>query len=427
VTGTARSEGRWVRAAGAVVIAALGLHLYNAAALPPLRDHDGAGHLLNVWFLAQGQLPPPGTWSGFHPPLYHAWGALLWLGVPDAIPGHLALRWLSWAAVATTLVLVWRGLRRFAGPADAAVATSVLAGAPVVGFAASTLGNETLCALFVTSALIRLGGLPLDPARAPRHAAATSALLALAVLSKSTGWLALGVAGLTYLIRYRHLPRTALLCGALAGALPLLVAGPFYARVAMAGTGTPSSFLSGAALSPDLSLVMSRQPPGERHLSDYLYVPRATFTFPHFRGAGLVRSVPGLLHASIWADPHGQFLQLGTRVLRASSLLSIAGVLPMLLIAGGAVRLIRRRRLDALPALGFGVLLLLSLLRYSWMLPQFSAVKAHYLLPSLFACGLALAGGLAGLPDRLAGPVRAILLALALAGSVLSTWGWWLW
>jgi hypothetical protein len=171
---------------------------------------------------------------------------------------------------------------------------------------------------------------------------------------------------------------------------------------------------------------MAEQPPGERRLGDYLSLPASTFTAPVHTAPGLQRSVPGLLHASLWADGHGQFLPSAVpAVLRAEAALSVAGLLPTGLALLGAVRLARRRAAADAPALVFGALLLLAFLRYAWVIPHYSAVKASYLLPALLPGLLLVVEGLAALPGRARRVVRGACVALGWAGLALTWQGWW--
>ncbi len=427
----------WLAAAGAVALVAAAVRVHNAFVFPPLDDPDGPGHVLSVLALREGALPSPTSWSGFHPPLYHAAGALLWALAPEAIPVHVLLRLLSGAAGFAAVLVLWRALRTLAPEPDAASVAAFVLGVPVFAITTSTLGNETTGALFVSLVLARLMRVR-EPGRdAWRHALGTAGLLALALLSKATGFLALAVAVATYALRHRQRPRRALACALLVGIVPVALAAPHYLRIAAAARGEPLAFVSGAGLSPDLALMMSRQPPGERSLGDYGYVPIAVLVAPNYQVSGLVRSVPGLFYASVWADAHDVFLgpvfsrallaqgPVSSRVLEAQAVSAILGLLPSALVLVGAVRLVRRRDPRNFAPLLFAALLLGSALRYTWILPQFSAVKASYLLPAALPACLALAAGLDCFGSRVRAVLRAILLALSLFGTALTCWACW--
>jgi hypothetical protein len=425
--GLAPGERAWTFAALAVVGAALVARIHNAFAYPPLLDFDAAPHALNVFAFYEGRLPDPKSWAGFHPPLYFALGALLWRILPDAIPVHVALRLLSAAAGFGALAIVWRTLRRLVSPADAAVATALVAGAPVFAIATSMLGNETTCALFATAALARLCAIPSDPARAVAHAWPTALFASLAALSKSTGLGVVAVVALAYPAALRTRPRTALRVALICAGLPLLLLAPHYGRLVYA-SGSLRPVIGGGAPSDAAGSEMAAQPPGERHLSDYVLLPSATFFAPFKEAPEMMRSVPGLLHATTWADGHGQFLPATSqRVVTAAALCSLFGLLPSALALAGAIRIVRERR--AYPAAAapmlFAALLFVAFLVQTWVVPHYSAVKASYLLPALLPATLALAVGVGATRGAARGFLRAVLLIFSAFATAVTWYGWW--
>jgi len=427
----------WLAAASAVALTAAAARVHNAFVFPPLQDPDGPGHVLNVFAFREGELPSPTSWSGFHPPLYHALGAVLWAVAPDAIPVHVLLRLLSGAAGFAAVFVIWRTLRTLAPVPEAASVAAFALGVPVFAITTSTLGNETTGALFVSLVLARLMRVPDLGRDGARHALGTALLLALALLSKATGLLAVVVAVATYALHGRHRPRRALACALLVGIVPVALAAPHYLRIAAASRGEPLAFVSGAGLSPDLAMMMARQPPGERSLLDYGYVPIAALVAPNYQVSGMVRSVPGLFYASVWADAHDLFLgpvfsrallaqgPVSSRVLEAQAVSAILGLLPTGLVILGGIRLARRRDPRVFAPLLFALLLLGSALRYTWILPQFSAVKASYLVPAALPACLALAAGLEGFGSRARAGLRTILLALSVFGTALTWYACW--
>jgi len=184
-------------------------------------------------------------------------------------------------------------------------------------------------------------------------------------------------------------------------------------------------------------MVMARQPPGERSLLDYGYFPIAALVAPNYQVSGMVHSVPGLFYASVWADAHDVFLgpvfsrallaegPVSSRVLGAQAASTLLGLLPTGLAILGAVRLARRRDPRVFAPLLFGALLLASALRYTWILPQYSAVKASYLLPAALPACLALAAGLEPFGPRARAGLRTILLALSVFGTALTWYACW--
>jgi hypothetical protein len=421
-------ERAWLAAAGLLVLAAAAARVHNAFAYPPLLDFDAAPHALNVFALYEGRLPDPRTWAGFHPPLYHAAGALVWHGLPAAIPVHAALRLLSAAAGFGAVAIAWRALRRLVAPADAAVVAAFVACAPVFAIATSMLGNETTCALFATAALARLLVIPAAPPAALRHAFATGLLAALAALAKSTGLGVVGVVALVYGWRLRAAGGRTLARLAFAIAvLPALLLAPHYGRL-LALTGAPLAVISGGAPSDEAGSEMAAQPPGERRLSDYVHVPLATWVAPFVHAPGMVRSVPGLLHASTWADGHGQFLPVEVpAVVGAAAVGSILGLVPLVLALAGLRRLLRSPSLRGATGgpLLFGALLFAAFLVQTWLVPRYSAVKASYLLPALLPAAIALAFGLATRAPRTRAVLRAALLLLGAYYTFVTWYGWW--
>ena len=76
------------------------------------------------------------------------------------------------------------------------------------------------------------------------------------------------------------------------------------------------------------------------------FVPASTWTEPVYSAPGLVRSVPGLLWASTWADGHAQFLPASDAARRARRRRSRRwrASFPTLLAIFGIVRVARDRR-----------------------------------------------------------------------------------
>ncbi len=418
----------WQLAALVVAGVALLSRVFNAFAYLPLRGYDGAGHAVSIFALYEGRLPTPGSWDGFQPPLYYAVSAGVWRILPDAIPVHSALRLLSLAAGFGAVAITWRVLRDFVSKEDAAIVAALVLGVPAFALATSMVGNETTCALFTTAVLARLTRIPTQAEGSAllRHAGGTAILASLAAISKTTGFGAVGLGAATYFLHLRRRPLSALASAGLVALLPVAVAAPFFAETVREAGGSPLGLVTGAASSRAVQEAMAAQPPGERELRDYVFLPLATLNRPVFRGEGMVQSVPGLLYASVWSDAHAHFLIPVTEgILRAESVLAIAGLLPTLLCVFGAGLLLRRFDPRTLPLLAFAGLLLLAFFRVTWLVPSYSAVKASYLMPALLPAALCLATAL----DRLRGgwqiAARAALLAIALAGTALTTWGWW--
>jgi hypothetical protein len=417
----------WLAATLLVLCVAAVCRVHDLSAYPALREFDGPGHAANVVALERGQLPDPAGWGGFHPPLYPALGALVWRVLPESVPVHVGLRAISALAGAALAWIVARTLRRFVSDVDAMVVATLVFCAPVFAIASGMLGNEMLGACLVTIALERLASMP-PPATAPRHAFWTGAWLGAALLTKSSALGAVGVAALTYAVSARAVPRRAIAAATLALTVPLTLASPHYVRLLRTGDAPLLSLVSGGGLSAHVRAEMSSQPPGERHAADYVSLPITAVLAPHHAAPGLDRSIPGLLYATTWGDGQGQFLPASQpEVLTAAAAVAAGGLVPTFLGLLGAGRVLRaphRFRAAAGPLL-FGALLFLAWLRYTWVLPAYSAVKASYLLPATLPAALLLAFGIDARSPRVRDAARAFCLLLALASSLLLWQGWW--
>jgi 4-amino-4-deoxy-L-arabinose transferase-like glycosyltransferase len=416
---------RWAIASGFVLAASLALRLSNVFRLAPLRDYDGSGHALNIVALYDGNLPEPSSWSGFHPPLYHATAALAWHVVGDTLPSHVVFRLVSLIAGVAALVLVWVTLRRFVETPTAWVVTACVGASPVFSIATTMLGNETMCTLWVT-ALLAASTWERPENVGIRSGLRSGILGGLAVLTKATGAVAVAANSLVLAFRLRSRPRVAAGAVLLAGVIPLLMLAPFYARLLKETNSSLLGVVSGGAISREAGTEMASQAPGDRRLSDYWSVPASTFTAPSIDDPALQRTVTALLFTTIWADGQGQFLPADPHgaVPRA---LVIFGLLPTALALAGLWRMARRPRDYAWAAapMAFAAVLTLAFLRYTWVLPRFSAVKASYLLPALLPASIALALGIEALRGPARGAIRILLLAGALFTSSALWLGWW--
>lgn len=417
---------RSVTASAAVVVAALVARVHNLTAFPALHDFDGPGHALNVFALYRGELPDPRSWSGGHPPLYHALGALLWRLLPEAIPVHVALRAISFVATVLVLALTWRTLRRVFDPADAAVASTSIFCVPGVVAATGMVGNDALCALFATLVLSRLVDLRLGAAPTLRHAALTGLCAGLAALTKATGALAVGVAGIAYAWRLRRAPRRALAVLASLGIVVAVVTAPHYGRLFARVSGSSLDVVTIGG-SVEKEVVMADQEPSVRHAWHYATLPRSTFTRPDRHDPALEISVPGLLHAALWAEGFGNFVPLRPNTLNPKRAFALLGLLPTAVLLLGALRLLRRRDLlrpVAFPLL-YGLLLFVAFLQITWSFPASSSVKPSYMTSALLPAAALVAAGLGAWRGIARRVVRGALLAIAVLGVGFTWYGWW--
>jgi len=431
--GSGRTD-RWSRPVGplarGLLVLAFCAQVSNAFLLPPLHDYDAAGHALYAFALYQGRMPDPTTWGAFHPPLYYALGALVWRLSGSWLPADVALRLLSVVAGLLAAELVRRALRRRVGDGDAALVALVGYCTPAIAIATVMMGNEALCILLVTAVLARLVDLArVAPERALRHAIATGALAAGAVLTKVTAAIALPVVGAAYLWRFRASPRAALAGALLATALPALAGTLFFGHLMRITGSGPSVVLSGSRLSPETRAEMQQQGPGVRWPSDYVSFPIAAIARPYVESDGLATSVPGLFYATLQADAMGEYLPAKAQpgALRAGALLATAGLLPTALGALGLLRLVRRPRAHrwlVAPSV-YALLLAAAFAYYQWSFPHFSAGKASYVSSALLPAAGWLALGVGALPARAAAAARFALLAVAAIDVALLWQGWW--
>jgi hypothetical protein len=142
----------------------------------------------------------------------------------------------------------------------------------------------------------------------------------------------------------------------------------------------------------------------------------------------MLESVPGLLYAATWADPHGDFMVSGTPdVIYAMVVSTLLGVLPTGLLLYGTflvLRSPREHRAWVGPA-AFGAAIVLAFLRYSWVFPSYAAVKATYLLPAMLPASYAVVVALDRFGARTRSALRGALLAIGTVVAAITWWGWW--
>jgi hypothetical protein len=173
---------------------------------------------------------------------------------------------------------------------------------------------------------------------------------------------------------------------------------------------------------------MAAQPPGERHLLDYVSMPISTLAAPFKNAPGMMQSVPGLFYASTWADGHDVFLPVDRRsVVGAAAIAALLGVVPTVVFFVGLVQILRRPGLRAALAwpLLYAALLHTAFLVQTGVVPRYSAVKSSYLLSALLPTSFALAAGLTSVSHRARDVLRAALLTVAAYSTFITWYGWW--
>lgn len=391
--------------AGALVaVAAVVARLHDVVAYPALRDWDASGHAVNVIDLFEGHLPDPRAWSGSHPPVYYAIGALLWALLPDAVPVHVTLRLLSVAAWVGTVAMIWRSLRGIVPAADAAVVSALLLGVPGFVIASCMMTNDPLCAFFTTATLVRLLPVRRGEELRPGHAALTGILAGLAAATKATGMAAVGVALLVYAWQGRTTPRRAIAAVAAAGLTSAAIALPHYVRLLLTLSGSAARILGGRAGSLEKEVLSA--------------VVLATMPT---RG----ESPATVFHLALWGDPTQVYLAGGGGWM--GDAVSIGGLFVAALALAGVVRLFLDRELArrTSAALLFGLVYMAALAWPTIQGPHFLLTKTSYMLPLALPFAIALAAGLRWCPRALAPSAGGLLLLIAVGGVAMTWYGGW--
>ncbi|HXK21932.1 MAG TPA: hypothetical protein VMS55_04550 [Myxococcota bacterium] len=437
---TLHREHRVALGAGAAAIAvAIGVRLWNALAGPLGWGYDAWGHAAYVLYLDFYRALPHADqgWSYFHPPLHYllSW-PFAWAG-----SGEVLLRGMVLVASAASLGCAWLAaqVQRALTPERPELtwlAFGAVAFVPAQWTASAMPGNEPTAALFVSLAIAHFAQ---REDATPARDLVTGALLGLALLSKYSAWVAVAAVGAS-------LASEALLAAAprasawrLAarravwiGVALLVVAGPFYARNAVEqGRLVPTS-----RDDPFVRAAESGQPPGVRHLVDYVRIPPRLFSDANPLAPHMLGSVWGSLYANTWFDTHHEtdrdrvlLLERGTPGV-ARALIAL-GLLPTGLAAAGAGLALRdalrgRRRSVYLPLLWLAFGMLAAQALFAWRVPTWAAVKSSYLLPASLAFALFLARGfesLAARAPRAASVSLAGLVATALLASLVAVEG----
>ena len=168
-----------------------------------------------------------------HPPLYHLGAALVdRLVTLELAPIRLtAIRYYSACLGALMVFLAWLLAAQVLGrPWQQLAVAAIVATQPMLAFSSATVNNDILTACAFTAVLAWCAWLLRSPPDA-RQGYGLGLLLGLALLSKSTGLVLLGVAALTLLLLWRTWPELAHAVRGLAlraGAVTAAVAGWWY-------------------------------------------------------------------------------------------------------------------------------------------------------------------------------------------------------
>lgn len=195
-----------------------------------------------------------------HPPLYHLGAALVdRLVTWELAPVRLtAIRYYSACLGALMVFLAWLlAAQVLERPWQQLAVPAIVATQPMLAFSSATVTNDILTACAFTAVLAWCAWL-LRSRPDPRQGYGLGLLLGLALLSKSTGLVLLGIAALTLLLLWRTWPQLAGATRGLAlraGAVTAMVAGWWYVVLvsetgSLLGTEGP---LATASLSPPIA------------------------------------------------------------------------------------------------------------------------------------------------------------------------------
>jgi hypothetical protein len=373
----------WLLAASALAIAAL---VWHNRALDPVLGFDSDDHLKYVHFiLTEGRLPlATDGWSMYHPPLYYAVGAALFVLLGESVASLRALNalgvMLQCAAILGSLRLLFPGEpRRW-------LAGFVLgAFVPMQLYLAQYVTNEVWTAAFASCAVWLCLRILLRDDRSTRAHLALGALLGLALLTKVSALLVavvvLAVLGGRLIERDERSPQAWLTSLGAATLALVLVAGWSYARVAW-HFGSPLVGNWDAA-----SGFLWWQDPGYRTALDYLRFGDS-LTRPIFSAWN---GCPDALYSTLWGDgliggmasasdaPPWRY-----ELMSVGYWLALVPSAAVLLGLGAAlVRTAREPRAEWLLMLGVALATAFALISLSLRLPFYAQCKAFYGLSAL--------------------------------------------
>ncbi len=395
----------FVLGAGLLFGTGIAVRLHNATHYPPDWGFDASYNWQYIYRLTRSwALPRPDAgWATGDPPFYFYLSGLVARAVESVSsmsPVLVAIPLLSTLAGLATVALAVAFVRRVHPdePRRALLAGALLLFLPAHIYMSAMVNEEMLASLLVSLVLFALARPGLADPDAPhpwRLAAAAGLAAGLAILTKLTGVLVLGAAGLAYAVdgwrRQALAPAASRLAVfglapaasrlAVFGLVAVVVGGWWYVR-----NRVEYGYFQPYAM-PAHQLMFS-MPPGERGVADYLRVPLATWSDPQLLNPDLLASVWGSTYATVWFDGHRFFLprdhdgvsRLGTATLLLALLPTAAFAVG---VAGGLQRLRQgRRERDAVdvPLLAITFLTLAGYAVYTWRNPWFAVVKGTSLL-----------------------------------------------
>ncbi len=389
-----RTFARWTWLVRGLVALAILMRLNNGLRFPALNGYDSFGHFTYVWYLLKtGSIPAADQgWSFFHPPLYYALAAALWMPLRGADPKQV----LKLISVVFSLVGVasavfsYQVARKYFDRDRLAhlLAPLYVLFLPVCLYTAPMLGNEGLNAVLCSAALYRLIGTLEEP-----HPAGTlwlGVLIGLALLTKFTAAAMLGTAILSLLAWTIHTRRWRVGVAhlALLLAATMLLCGWFYARN-LARFGNPLAMSRGFFV---VEHVENAFPKGARDWPAYISFDPQIFADVTYQEPPLIDSVWSGAFAGTWFEVVGTsvFAKAADNpdVRRAGRLLLALGTVPSLIVLIGIgtalTRLVRYGWSPVIvPVLLLFLLVVAQFVIHTHRVPVFTAVKASYMLPAI--------------------------------------------
>lgn len=391
---------------------ALGVRVWNALQGEMMWGYDAWGHVAYMLFIDLHHAFPWADqgWSYYQPPLHYVLGA----GLAQLGNGEILVRGLSFVATAASLgtatlaALLARAVSP-ERPGLALIAFSAVAFLPVQIYMSNMPGNELAVSFFNSAAVASF--VWNERRERPRRSGdvITGVLLALALLTKHTGLVAVASIGASLLLGAilsgdlageirRLLPRGLILAGCM-----LVIAGPHYGNNLSAyGKLIPTN-----RDYPLVRQVEGGQSPGKRSIADYLRLSPAMFDNANVRAPHMLHSIWGTTYMSAWAEIHresdrGRALEAELVKRPSTTALGLLGLIPTLLaLIGVGMALVDvlqgRRRWLYLPLLTLSTVMLSIYAYFLWQVPIWAAVKAAYCLSLSLPFAAFLLRGLEGM------------------------------
>jgi hypothetical protein len=376
---------------GLAVAAAVGtgIRISNALTYPIDMGFDAIGNweyvalLLRDWTLPS----PDAGWSTAHPPFFYNFAAAI-VRIFDAVNKPSAVHVIRLATACAGLVGIAAAVQlvRKLDPQNsrrAFIAGVLLLFLPVHLYMSAMLSEEILVTALVSIAAAGLAWEMSAGAASGRklvRAGIFGAFAGLALLTKLSGLLIVGIGSAAYLIHgWQSGDRMAALRSCLIFGTTASLFGGWYYLWNLYAYG----YLYPHGL--EVHAVMFQMPPGVRGFFDYLWIPVATFADPQLLSPKLLHSIWGSTYVTIWFDGHRSFLPRDSiSVTRLGTAMLCLALVPTAAFFVGLSRGARRWMRDAsgsdLVLVSLVVATLLGYVVFTWQNPWFAVLKGSFLL-----------------------------------------------